>query len=188
MKGNKLKAVDVIFLIRRCWCHWWVSPMFMCIMWLMVASWHPSYAKGCSLTTEITLIENFVIVRRQRRMYTTFLLLDWAQAETNSCPVDRGCICKKLKSVGQVRVHLQTERRCCVQSLVGLSVTPSLNGGSVRGATERNPLYFQFISVQNSCNWVWFSFCTIAQDHGRSGILPYSIDWAVGLKKAPVMW
>lgn len=101
--------------------------------------------KDALLPRRLLLIGNFVIVRR--RMFTrrscSWAELGWAQAETSSCPYTE-VICRILLNPwvnldSSFRVHLQTERQCCVQSLVGLSVPPPLNGRSVWGATWEEP-------------------------------------------------
>lgn len=116
--------------------------------------------KGCSLLPHrLFWIDNFVIVTN---VHVTFLLLSWAGLSSGR---------NKLRS-SSFRVHLQTERRRCVQSLAGLRVPPRrwMADLSERPAWEGSRCRRRAFSLSVSPGFD-FHFCAVAQNHGRSDVL-----------------
>lgn len=136
--------------------------MFMCIMRLMVASWHPFYAKGCPFTTRVTV--GRWLCDCEVKMWHS---CSWAELrQRQTCTV--GVHAENYQNP-QVRVSLKLQGPFTNWKAGLCSVTrrpPCASTAEwlicMRGRCERNTLYFQFVRI--SCDWVWFSFLLVGTE------------------------
>lgn len=133
------------------------------------------------------LLDNFVRVRT----YTQHSCC-WAELGQKQTVVCRKR--KTIQTLGQIRltqasgsIHSQTERQCCVQSLMGLNPHHWM-AALFEGRRERNPfLFFQFVWIKSSPHWVLIFIllcCTESWEEQRP--VKCCLDWAEVLKNPAV--